>query len=237
MPAGSATQAKHSGGVGAPPGANRSPCWEPADRPAASSRNVARRFGPGDATLTPATESEARRRNENTANGMRDGCVAKADSFDALPASGLLECIFDALPLRCLSACMARREAPAAISKRIADATRLRFSARHPLRGLIPREMKSRREISACAFRSPLLPSPKRSRVETSGSSAGRFGFAQAGVGEHDFARSEVGEGSAARSVKKTPHPFRHATRIGAARERRREIAAESPLPGGAKRS
>src|SRR5581483_295268 len=84
---------------------------------ATSSRNAARRFGAGDATLTPATESEARRRNENTANGMRDGCVAKADSFDALPASGLLECIFDALPLRCLSACMARREAPAAIPK------------------------------------------------------------------------------------------------------------------------
>jgi hypothetical protein len=63
--------------------------------------------------------------------------------------------------------------------------------------------MKSRREIWACAFRSTLLPSPKRSRVETSGSSAGRFGFAQAGVGEHDFALAKSVRGQRLAASKK----------------------------------
>jgi hypothetical protein len=51
---------KHSGGIGAPPGTTMSPCQELADRPAASSRKARRLFGPDDARLMPATESEAR---------------------------------------------------------------------------------------------------------------------------------------------------------------------------------
>ena len=55
--------------------------------------------------------------------------------FDALPASGLLERIFDALSLRYLSAGVARREAPAAIRKDCGHHRFALFGAPSPFAG------------------------------------------------------------------------------------------------------
>jgi hypothetical protein len=94
--------------------------------------------------------------------------------------------------------------------------------------------------------RSPLLPSAKRSLAVAVHSCAGASASRRQVWESTRVPRTlplryssahARGEGLAACrvSTKLTPHPFRHATRIGAAHERRREIAAESPLPQGAR--